>query len=134
MNISDRIKLLRKDLKLSQEEFGNKLGVSRDVIGNIEYDRLKRPEQKEPIYILICEKFSVNENWLRNGVGEMYVPSPLEEDEDAKYVSELLEDENNPLYDLIKGIMKTYISLGEKEKTVIKSFAKDLARNLENED
>ena len=35
MNISDRIKEIRKSLKLSQEEFGQILGVSRDVIGNI---------------------------------------------------------------------------------------------------
>lgn len=69
MTISERIKSLRKELKLSQEEFGNRLGVSRDVIGNIEYDRLKRPDQKEPIYKLICKEFSINEEWLRTGEG-----------------------------------------------------------------
>ena len=35
-----------KNLKMSRRVFGEKLGVSESVIVNIEYDRLKRPEQK----------------------------------------------------------------------------------------
>lgn len=130
MKISDRIKELRKSLKLSQEEFGHVLGVSRDVIGNIEYDRLKRPEQKEPIYKLICQKFNVSEIWLRTGDGEMFLP---DEDEEAAYVSDLLEELDNDFYDLIKAIMKTYSESGEKEKAILKSFAKDLKNNLNKE-
>ena len=38
--VSARIKQLRKDLGLTQVEFGKKLGVSRDVISNIEYNRV----------------------------------------------------------------------------------------------
>jgi transcriptional regulator with XRE-family HTH domain len=71
MTTSERIKAVRKQLGLSQEEFGQRIGVSRDVIGNIEYDRLKRPEQKEPIYRLICKEYDINEEWLRTGEGEM---------------------------------------------------------------
>ena len=33
----NRIKMVRESLQLSQREFGEKLGVSRDVISNIEY-------------------------------------------------------------------------------------------------
>ena len=68
MEIYERIKHLRKDiLKMSQEKFGAELGVNRDVINNIEGNRLKKPEQKEPLYQLICTKFGINEEWLRNG-------------------------------------------------------------------
>lgn len=116
---------------MSQEEFGEKLGVSRDVIGNIEYDRLKKPEQKEPIYKLICEKFSVSEQWLREGTGEMY---EAVEDETASYVSELLENESDPVYSLIKSIMKTYASLDQKEKEVLKAFARNLTENIKSGD
>lgn len=129
MELHDRIKYLRKEvLKLSQEEFGKTLGVNRDVINNIERNRLKRPEQKDPVYKLICEKFNVSEDWLKDGVEPMYL---LLEDEEAIYVSELLEDTDNPLYNLIKAVMKTYSELGEKEKVVLKSFAKDLKENLD---
>lgn len=71
MEISDRIRQLRKDLGMSQEAFGKALGTTKDVIGNIEYDRLKKPEQKEPLYQLICTKFDISEEWLRNGTPPM---------------------------------------------------------------
>lgn len=72
MEIYERIRELRKDyLHLSQEKFGERLGVTRDVIKNIELNLLKRPEQKEPIIKLICKEFDINEKWLREGVGPM---------------------------------------------------------------
>ena len=54
MEINERIRELRKSLNMSQTEFAKQLGTTRDVIGNIEYDRLKRPDQKESLYKLIC--------------------------------------------------------------------------------
>ena len=46
METHERIKYFRKEVKkLSQEKFGEELGVSRDVINNIESNRLKMPEQ-----------------------------------------------------------------------------------------
>ena len=47
MEMHERIKNLRKNhLKLTQEAFGERLGVSRSVINNIERNVLARPEQK----------------------------------------------------------------------------------------
>lgn len=47
MEMHDRIRELRKNhLNLSQEAFGERLGVSRSVINNIERNALARPEQK----------------------------------------------------------------------------------------
>jgi len=73
MSIGSRIKELRKNhLKMSQTEFGKRLGVSIDVIANIEHERLARPEQKEPLMKLISKEFSVNYDWLMTGKGEMF--------------------------------------------------------------
>lgn len=71
MEVYERIKELRKHLKLSQTAFGERLGVNRDVINNIELNRLARPEQKLSLYKLICSEFNINEDWLLNGVGDM---------------------------------------------------------------
>ncbi len=127
MNISDRIKEIRKSLKLSQEEFGQILGVSRDVIGNIEYDRLKRPDQKEPIYKLICEKFNVDETWLRTGEGEMF-QEILPEDEIASAVSNVLEDIKceNSIYTLVKELLLKYEQLDTSSKKVINKYVDDV--------
>ena len=73
LNIGERIEILRKDLSMSRRVFGERLGVSESVIVNIEYDRLKRPDQKEALYKLICKEFNVNEEWLRTGNGEMFI-------------------------------------------------------------
>lgn len=72
MEIYDRFKIVRKELKMTRKEFGEKLGVTESMIVNIEFNRLKRPVQKDPIYMLLCEKCNVNEEWLRNGTGEMF--------------------------------------------------------------
>lgn len=72
MTIGERIGCLRKELKMSRRVFGEKLGVSESVIVNIEYDRLKRPEQKGSLYKLICREYNVDESWLRTGEGEMF--------------------------------------------------------------
>lgn len=126
-SMKDRIKLIREQNKLSQEDFGNRIKIKRSAVSKIE-SGLNNPSDQT--ITLICLEFSINENWLRTGDGEMF---SLQEDEEAAYVSELLEDTENPLYDLIKAIMKTYSQTGEKEKAIIKAFAKDLHKNLKEE-
>ena len=74
MELHERIKNLRKKhLNMSQTEFGEKLGVSRSVINNIERNVLARPDQKLSLMKLICSKFNVNEEWLLNGTEPMFV-------------------------------------------------------------
>ena len=90
--MNNRIREVREHFKLTQTEFGERLGVSRDVIGNIEYNRLKNPKQKEPIIKLICSTFGVNELWLRSGEGEMF--QAMNEDEElAAYLGDVMNDE-----------------------------------------
>lgn len=90
--MNNRIREVREHFKLTQTEFGERLGVSRDVIGNIEYNRLKNPKQKEPIIKLICSTFGVNELWLRSGEGEMF-QAMTEDEELADYLGDVMNDE-----------------------------------------
>lgn len=74
LEMHDRIRELRKKhLHLSQTEFGERLGVSRSVIKNIELDALARPDQKLSLIKLMCKEFSVSEEWLLNGTEPMFV-------------------------------------------------------------
>ena len=94
MEIYDRIKALRKELGLTQSELGEKLGINRDVVANIENNRLKNPQQTEPIYRLICEQFGVSEQWLRAGEGDMF--AQLSRDaEITAFVGKALSDETD---------------------------------------
>ncbi|MDY4723225.1 MAG: helix-turn-helix domain-containing protein [Clostridium paraputrificum] len=94
--MNERFKLIRKKENLSQNDFGKMLGVSRDVIGNIEYGRV------EPKLLLInhlCDVFNINKEWLLYGTGEMYSISK-EDKELSKIILELSES-NGELYKLI---------------------------------
>ena len=114
IEINERIQQLRKKLDLSRRAFGEQLGVSESVIVNIEFDRLKRPDQKEPLYKLICEKFNVNEAWLRTGEGEMFVQA--KEDLFARLAAE------NGLTDFDLMVLKTYVSLKPDQRQALVSF------------
>lgn len=65
----NRIRMVRETLNLSQREFGERLGVSRDVISNIEY---RRVQPKKLLLQLMCQQYKVNEQWLETGEGEMF--------------------------------------------------------------
>lgn len=80
----NRIKAVRKSLGLSQRAFGEKLGVSRDVINNIEYGRV---QPKDLFLQHMCELYKVNERWLESGEGEMFA--------DDSEVDKLLEEALN---------------------------------------
>ena len=71
--MNKRIKMVRESLRLSQREFGEKLGVSRDVISNLEYGRVK---PKELLIRHICDLYGVNEQWLNSGDGAMFEAAP----------------------------------------------------------
>lgn len=73
----NRIKIVREALNLSQREFGEKLGVSRDVISNIEYGRV---QPKKLLLQHMCQQYKVNEHWLETGEGDMFDESLEAED------------------------------------------------------
>lgn len=62
--IAENIKNLRLQNNMTQEEFAARLGVSRSVIANLEYNRLSEPEKKMPLFRLISERFNVPVEWL----------------------------------------------------------------------
>ena len=64
--MSERIKQIRKGKDISQEEFGNKIGITRSSVSLLESGRNNPSEQTIK---LICQEFSVNELWLRSGQG-----------------------------------------------------------------
>lgn len=128
--MNNRIKQLRKDLGLTQEKFGEKLGLKKNSISQIENGINSLTEQ---LLLSVCREFNVSEKWLRTGEGEMFIPVP-EEDEVAAYVEDLLADNGeNELYNLIKSIMRTYNELSPKSQEVLKDASKKLVENLKKE-
>ena len=126
--MKERIKSIRQELGLSQEEFAKHLGFkSRGKIANIEFGKT---EADQDFLRLICRTFNVNQTWLESGEGNMFLPL---EDEEAAYVAELLGNDDNPLYDIIKDIMKIYLECDPKEQEFLKSFARSIKNNRKKE-
>nr|DAV75611.1 MAG TPA: helix-turn-helix domain protein [Caudoviricetes sp.] len=123
LNIGERIEILRKDLSMSRRVFGERLGVSESVIVNIEYDRLKRPDQKESLYKLICKEFNVNEEWLRTGNGEMFIP--LTRDQlITDFAADLIMENDTFKKRLVEALAK----LDENEWEVLEKLAESLIK------
>lgn len=123
MNVSSRVKEIRKVKNLSQAAFGKFLGVSRDVINNIENNRV---ELSEVMLKALCSEFAVSEKWLRTGEGQMFI-----EDENA-LITQLSKQYNLDAFS--RKFIETYISLPESHRNVIKSFARSLAEVAAAED
>ena len=68
MSINERIKAVRKYTGLSQTDFAERLGTTRGVITNLEFEKTT---PNDPFIKLICREFNVSEDWLRTGDGEM---------------------------------------------------------------
>ena len=67
--MKDRLRLVRKDLKLTQADMGQALGCSQTAYAKYE-SGMVIPDK--PMRMLICEKFNVNPDWLETGEGVPY--------------------------------------------------------------
>ena len=70
MTQGDRVREIRKSFHLTLEKFGEKLGVGKTAVSNIEKGNRNLTEQ---MLRSICREYHVSEDWLRNGTGEMFV-------------------------------------------------------------
>lgn len=114
MTVNDRIKAARKKVKLTQEDFGKQLGVSRSVIANIEYGAVDATT-KPLLLTSICSTFGISREWLENGDGEML----------AKTSSAVIDEicEKLSLNDFGKRALIAYLKLSEDEQNVLAKYA-----------
>lgn len=133
-NINERFRRLRELCKRTQTEWATILGLSRSGIADIEAGR--RNVTDKHIRLLCIEPIDgkyINEEWLKTGEGDPFKKMSPEE-EIAFYVSDLLEDNTrNPLYEIIKEIMRTYSELSPKSQEIIRDFSKRLMDNIKKE-
>jgi len=88
--LKDRLRLLRKELGLTQREFSERIGIKPNTFSQYESGR---NEPIDAVLRLICETFNVNEEWLRTGNGEMFAQrDPY--DELYRMADEMLRDES----------------------------------------
>lgn len=111
----ERIKELRKNLNLSQDAFGKKLGVTGTAVSRIEKGERSLTEQ---MALAICREFRVNYYWLTKGQLPMFTGTP------ENVVDEIAEDYN--LDEIDKKIIQKYLELDDKHRQFLKDYLKSI--------
>ncbi len=113
MNI--RIKEIRSILSLNQADFGMRLGVTPTAISRIEKGERNLTEQ---MFLSICREFNVNETWLREDEGEMFIESATFSLDEYAQKSQLTELELD--------IIKSYMDLNKDVREALLATAQQL--------
>lgn len=114
--MKDRIKELRKTLKLTQQSFADTLGIKQNTVALYE---MGRSGISDGIIKSICREFNVNEVWLRTGEGDMFKKKTKEE-EIAEFCGAMFNSDMQFKRDLIATLAK----LDEKSWIELEKFAK----------
>ena len=121
-----RIKELGKELGLTQQEFSDRIGVKRNTIAQYESGR---NAPIDAVITLICREFNVNEEWLRNGKGEMFQPKSRNE-ELFEFAVKVAEGPPNTLQAQLLSVMAR---LTDDQWEVLAQIARTLADNIADE-
>lgn len=124
--MNNRIKSLRRELGLTQEKFAERLSMKRNTIANYE---IGRNEPIDAVISLMCERFNVNENWLRTGEGEMF-EELTEQQKLLKYTGLLLKDKDSTVAAAIQTLIVTYEQLDDTSKATLEKIALQYISNL----
>jgi transcriptional regulator with XRE-family HTH domain len=104
-NAEQRVAFLRKKVfELTQTDFAEKIGLKHSVISQWEVGITPINEKNIK---LICHIFNVNENWLRDGVGEIF---DKEDNQTVKEIMELLDKMGKPELDVVLNYVRWYCS------------------------
>ena len=124
--LNERVKQLRKTLDLTMEKFGEKIGVKKSAISLIESGKNSLTEQ---MIKSICREFDVDEEWLRNGTGSMFIERTRDE-EIANFIGTIQSVDDD-------SFMKKFISilakLDESEWKLLEKMALKLTKENEED-
>lgn len=121
MNQGERIKKLRETLGLTLESFGEKVGVTRGAISNLEKGNRNLTEQMTKA---ICREFGVDYIWLTTGEGEMFPDADIEL---MAAIDRIMADET----DVRRNFFKFLSSLSKEEVETMYKIMHDAFRFVE---
>ena len=115
----DRVKIIRQEAHLTQENFGRRLGVSKVAVSKIEN---KVNSLSDQMRRSICREFKINEEWLLSGTGEMHTLP--EADLITRFSCEYGLDS------LETTILLEYVKLNPQSRQVFRSYLKRITERL----
>ncbi len=126
MTINKRVKEIRKSNDLTMEKFGERIGVTKSTISNIENENRNVTEQ---MFKSICREFNVREEWLRDGIEPIY---DLSEESGIEYIELLMNGVDSSFRDIILDIIKSYSELNDDNKNTVVQFIKSVLKKQQD--
>ncbi len=117
MTINERVRQVRKDLGLSQEAFGERLGITKSAVSKIEKSE---NSVTDTMARLICSEFKVDPFWLESGIGDdkfTAIPETI--------IDSLVDEYKLDDYD--RFIIEAYVEAPPEQQKAIKDFLLTLA-------
>ena len=121
--MKERIEALRKALKLSQGEFGERIGLAASGVSGLETGY--RAIQERHIKLILSAFPDVNESWLRDGIGDMFKSSSGEAERLVKKYS---------FPDIVGKLLTVYESLNGAQQEAVLEYAQRFIASLIDED
>lgn len=121
--INDRVRVLRKELGLTLEKFGEHLGVGKTAINKIEFGVNKVTDQMTKS---ICREFNVDYIWLTTGEGEIFKDS---DDTFLERIDRIMADENS----LHKNIIRAAVNLDVEDLEAIERIINKIKNSFMDE-
>ncbi|MFR4153968.1 MAG: helix-turn-helix transcriptional regulator [Coprococcus sp.] len=125
--MNERLKKLRKTLDMTQQEFADKLRVPRNTIGGYE---VGKSNPSDAAVNNICNTFNVNEEWLREGKGEMFIKMTRDE-EIATFIGKTLHSEEDSFK---KRLISALSALNESDWETLEKLALSLVDKEKEQD
>ncbi len=122
MTIGQRIRILRNELKLTQVEFGERIGLKQAVIGQMENNTRNITDRT---IASICEKFNVRKEWLCDGSGNMFIET------ESSLISQLVNEFNLDVLD--RKIIECYLKLAPSQRMAVKEYVTSLVSAVSGE-
>ena len=119
--VQERLKTIRKSMSMTQRQFAERIGVSRDVVASWEIGRV---QPSEAMLRLICRECAVGCGWLKTGEGEM---TERRTAADAEKLMRILEGDNT----FMKAILRGLAELPKEAWEQIESFMEGLRRSTD---
>lgn len=100
MTQGERIREVRKALGLTLEKFGEKIGMKKNSVSQIENGKNSVTEQ---VIKSICREFNVDYIWLTTGDGEMFVDT---DDDFIERIDRIMVGEDDARKNLFKALLE----------------------------
>lgn len=123
MTQNERVKEIRKTLGLTLEKFGERIGVTRGSMSNIENGNRNLTEQMTKS---ICREFSVDYMWLTTGEGEMFIDS---DDDFIERIDRIMAGEDEAR----KNLFKFMLELSDEDIAALDRLMKKAIRVVNGE-